>query len=423
LGPARAARTGGCLMRVLLVTQYFPPEIGAPQARLSELARYWAEAGQEVTVLTGMPNHPTGLIPPEYRRRVRCDERVSGHRVIRTWLYATPNEGVAKKTLGHLSFMISSVLLGGRRIGDTDVVVVSSPTFFSLFSAWVLARWKHARLVVEIRDLWPAIFVELGVLKNPSLIWALERLELALYRAADHVVVVSEGFKDNLIARGVPAGKITTIRNGVDLDRFTPGEADPAVRRSLGVTGEEVLALYIGAHGVSHGLTAVADAAAKVAPSGIHVAFVGEGAAKADLVTYVEDHAVPNVTMLGGVDRARVRDMLAAADICLAPLRDVPLFSTFIPSKIFEYLAMGKAVVGSVRGEPAEILREAGAVVVEPEDREALAKALIQLAADPDRRVAMGRRGRDYVREHFDRRVLATRYLDEVLRPAVKAGH
>src|SRR5450759_1170469 len=153
-------------MRTLIVTHYFPPETGAPQARLSALAATWAADGDEVTVLTGMPNHPTGMVPPAYRGAIRRREHLDGYRVIRTWLYATPNEGIARKTLGHVSFMLSSVLLGWRASGPADVVVVSSPTFFSIGSAWLLARLKRARLVIEVRDLWPAIFTELGVLTN-----------------------------------------------------------------------------------------------------------------------------------------------------------------------------------------------------------------------------------------------------------------
>src|ERR1700728_2340837 len=209
-------------MRILVVTHYFPPETGAPQARLSGLAAAWAADGDDVTVLTGMPNHPTGVIAPEYRGAVRRRERRDGYRVLRTWLYATPNEGMARKTLGHLSFMASSVLLGWRASGPADVVVVSSPTFFSILSGWLLARLKRARFVIEIRDLWPAIFVELGVLTNRRVIGALERLELAAYAAADQVVVVSDGFRQNLIERGVPVAKVHTIRNGVTLESFRP---------------------------------------------------------------------------------------------------------------------------------------------------------------------------------------------------------
>ncbi len=232
-------------VRILIVTHYFPPETGAPQARLSALAATWAADGDRVTVLTGMPNHPTGVISPEYRGALRLRERHDGYRVLRTWLYATPNEGIVRKTLGHLSFMVSSVLLGAAVSGPADVVVVSSPTFFSIGSAWLLARLKRARLVVEIRDLWPAIFTELGVLTNRPVIGLLERLELAAYAAADEIVTVSEGFRDNLISRGVPPGKIHTIRNGTFPGRFDPAaRPDPVVRATLGAAPGDCLVLY-----------------------------------------------------------------------------------------------------------------------------------------------------------------------------------
>jgi glycosyltransferase involved in cell wall biosynthesis len=399
-------------MRILIVTHYFPPEIGAPQARLSELARYWAEAGDEVTVLTGMPNHPSGIVPPAYRGKIRCVERTDGYGVVRCWLYATPNEGVAKKTISHLSFMVSSVLLGTRASGPADVVVVSSPTFFSILAAWLLARVKRARFVVEVRDLWPAIFVELGVLKNRWVIRALEAVELAAYRAADAVVVVSEGFRDDITRRGIPGENVHTIRNGVDLERFMPVPACAATRRQLGAADHETLVLYVGAHGISHGLTAIADTAATLADAPIHFAFVGEGAAKRQLADRVRALGLSNVTMLPGVARDAVPELLAAADICLAPLRDLALFSTFIPSKIFEYLGAGKAVIGALQGEPAEILRAAGALVVRPGDVSAMAAAVSELAASPARREEMGRQGRHYVEQHFDRRVLAGRYRE-----------
>jgi glycosyltransferase involved in cell wall biosynthesis len=398
-------------MRIIIVTHYFPPETGAPQARLSALAAAWAADGDDVTVLTGMPNHPTGVVPPEYRGAIRRRERCDGYRVLRTWLYATPNEGMARKTIGHLSFMVTSVLLGGRASGPADVVVVSSPTFFAIGSGWLLARLKHARLVVEVRDLWPAIFTELGVLTNRNVIKFLERLELAAYAAADSVVVVSDGFRDNLISRGVPPGKVHTIRNGVSLDRFEPGIAsDPVVRARLGAAPGDCLVLYAGTHGISHSLPTIARAAARLAGRPTHFAFVGEGADKPRLATAVSELGLTNVTLHPGVSHEEVPGLLAAADICLVPLRDVPLFATFIPSKIFEYLAAGKAVIGSVRGEAAQILREAGAVVVPPEDHTALADAILHLAADPQRRIAMGQAGRSHVQRHYDRVALAREY-------------
>ena len=398
-------------MRILIVCHYFPPEIGAPQARLSALARTWAADGDAVTVLTGMPNHPTGVLPADYRRAIRRRERADGYRIIRTWLYATPNEGIVRKTIGHLSFMVSSVLLGWRASGPADVVVVSSPTFFSIGSAWLLARLKRARLIVEVRDLWPAIFVELGVLTNRRVIRLLERLELAAYRAADAVVVVSDGFRANLIARGVPPAKVHTIRNGVTLGDFdVRSSADPKVRARLGAAEGECLVLYAGTHGISQGLPDLVGAAAALQDSAVRFAFVGEGSDKPRLERKVAELAVTNVTMLPGVRHDQVPALLAAADICLVPLRDVPLFSTFIPSKMFECLAAGRPVVGAVAGESAQILREAGAVVVPPGDTAALAAAVRELAADPERRASMASQGRGYVERFFDRTELARQY-------------
>jgi glycosyltransferase involved in cell wall biosynthesis len=403
-------------MRVLIVTHYFPPETGAPQARLSALAAAWASDGDQVTVLTGMPNHPTGVVPPSYRRAFRRRESSDGYRVVRTWLYATPNEGFVRKTLGHLSFMASSVLLGSRASGPADVVVVSSPTFFSILSGWLLARLKRAAFVVEVRDLWPAIFVQLGVLTSGRVIRLLERLELAAYAAADQVVVVSDGFRADLISRGVPPVKVHTIRNGVDPGRFDPAAGESAaagsaaLRARLGAGPGDCLVLYAGTHGISQGLPSVADAAARLDQADIKFAFVGDGADKPRLEQRVSRYGRGNVTLLPGVPSGQVPALLAAADICLVPLRDVPLFATFIPSKLFEYLAAGKAVIGSVRGEAAQILTDAGAVVVPPEDRAALAAAVAELAADPGRRAAMGRAGRRYAERCCDRAALAREY-------------
>jgi glycosyltransferase involved in cell wall biosynthesis len=426
-------------VRVLIVTRYFPPETGAPQARLSGLAATWAADGDDVTVLTGMPSHSTGALPPRYRRAALSREFADGYRVIRTWLYATPNEGIARKTLGHLSFMASSVLFGGRASGPADVVVVSSPTFSSILSGWLLARRKRARFVVEIRELLPAISVELGMLANRRVIGMLERLELAAYAVADQVVVVSEGFRADLIRRGVPPEKVHAIRNGVDVGRFTP-EAGSArgrdgLRARLGAGAADCLVLYAGTHGISQALSTIVDAAALLDGSGkagaigvgsaagraaanrqtipggaIRFAFVGDGADKRHLERRVAELGLRNVLLLPGVPNAEMPALLAAADICLVPLRKAPLFASFVPAKMSEYLAAGKAVVGSVAGEAAQILAEAGAVVVPPEDSGSLAAAIAALAADPPLRAALGRTGRAFVVRCYDRAALAREY-------------
>ena len=397
-------------MKIVILTHYFPPEVGAPQARLGDFARLWAASGHDVHVVTGMPNHPTGIIPDQYRGRIRCDEHIDGYRVTRCWLYATPNEGIVKKTLGHLSFMASSLLLAFRRIGRPDVIVVSSPTFFAIGSAWLLALLKRSKLVVEVRDLWPAIFVELGVLTNRHAIRLLEALEMAAYRAADAVVVVSEGFRDHITARGISADKVFTIRNGVDLERFVPSTTPNSKWRAELDAGDKSLVLYIGAHGISQALTTVIDAAALISDEQVHFALVGDGADRERVLKHRDDLGLGNVTMRASVPRDEVSDVLASADICLVTLRDIPLFTTFIPSKIFELMGSGKAIIAAVAGETAEILRAAGAIVVPPEDPSALAAAISELSTDAARRHEMGVQGRRYVEQHFDRTALASRY-------------
>ena len=409
-------------MRALVVCQYFAPEIGAPQARWSEMAREWASEGADVQVLTGMPNHPTGVVHEGYRGKFRATEHRDGYEIHRCWLYATPNEGFIKKTMGHLSFMITGVLLGWPRVRMADVVVVSSPTFFSILTAWIYAKRFRAPLVVEIRDLWPGVFVELGVLTNRTLIKLLERLELAAYRAASRVVVVTEGFRADLVGRGVPADKVDVVTNGVDVHRFRPQPPNLEVRASLGVSEREILVLYLGAHGISHALRSVLDAADQLRRQSdglaIRFIFIGEGAEKGALRSYAGELGLDNVTMLDGVPRDEVPAILAAADIGLVPLRDVPLFKTFIPSKMFEFLSAGLPVIGSVAGEAAQILKQAGATVVPPETPDALANAIIALATSADQRTHQRKLGREFVEAEYDRAALARRYLD-ILRSTV----
>ncbi len=399
------AGMGARPLRIALICQYFPPEVGAPQARLSQTAARWANAGHEVDVFTAVPNHPDGIVPPAYRRTIASTEQVDGYRVRRHGIYTTPNAGFIKKTLSHVSFAIALILFGLPRLGRPDAVVVSSPTFFAIFSGLVMARLKRAAFVIEVRDLWPGIFVELGVLTNRRIITVLEALELWAYGQADHVVVVTDGFKVDLVERGVPADKVSVITNGVDTERFAPAAADGAVRARLDGDAE-VLGLYIGAHGISHALETVIDGADR-AGAGVAVALVGDGARKPDLVEHADTVRPRAVSFHAPVASAEVPDLLRAVDVLIVSLRDIPLFDTFIPSKMFEYLATGLPVIGALRGEPAEILRRGGGIVVPPEDPDALAAAL--------RAISPGQRnpqGPAFVAEYYDRSRLADRYAE-----------
>lgn len=403
-------------MNIIFLCHYFAPEPGAPSARILELARAWVAKGHTVKVVTCFPNHPTGVVPPEYRGRLWSHEVMDGIQVYRNWVYATPNEGFVRKTLGHISFMFTSVLFSLFRSGSADVVVVSSPTFFSLFSGYVFSRVKRAPLVVEVRDLWPAAIVELSVLKNRMIIRILEAMELWAYRVAKHVVVVTESFKQNLVSRGVPEDKISVITNGVDVERFTPGPKVESVEDELGCRGKH-LVLYIGAHGISQALDTVVRAAEKLRHRGdIVFGFVGEGAAKAKLQEMAERLQLTNVRFLPAQPKHRMPDFYRTADVCLVPLKDIPLFQTFIPSKMFEIMACGRPIVAALRGEAAEILdRSGGAVVVPPEDPDSMAEAIARLVDQPELRRRLGESGAAFASTHYSRQKLAAKY-EEILR-------
>ena len=398
-------------MRIVYLCQYFVPEAGAPAARLRDMARSWVQRGHSVTVVTGMPNHPTGVVQPPYVGRLIARESLDGVTVLRNWLYATPNEGFVRKTLSHLSFMVSALVLGNARLGTADVIIASSPSFFAVISAWVMSRMRKIPFVFEVRDLWPAVFVDLGVLTNPFVIRALESVEMFLYQRAALVVTVTEGFRTRLIARGLPPQKVVTITNGAAIESYMPGPRDNAVRAELGLAGKFVVG-YIGAHGISQGLELVLQAAQRLRDDAdIVFLLVGEGARKRALLELRETLRLTNVIMLPAQAHQRVREYYCASDVCVVPLRQLPLFATFIPSKMFEIMACAVPVIGALEGEAREILeRSGGARLIVPEDAAGLADAVHWFKLHPGESRQMGAAGRAFVTANYDRQVLADRY-------------
>lgn len=391
-------------MKIAYVCHYFVPEPAAPAARVHEFARAWVRAGHSVEVITTFPNHPAGRIPPRYHRRLWSTERIDGIRVLRCWLYAVPNRGVTRRGLDHLSFMLTSLLFGLPRLGDVDVVVASSPTLFSALSAWLIARARRVPFVLEVRDLWPEAIIDLGLMRPRSTtVRFLRGLARFLYRRAARVVLVTESFADLLVADGLPRRKLAVIPNGADTHFFAP-MLDASPNGSFTVA-------YVGAHGLSHGLGAILDAAA-LRPE-VSFVMVGEGADRDRLLAERNLRGLNNVSMRPSVSKSEVPAIYAAADACLVPLRDVPIFETFVPSKLFEVLAAGRPVIGAVRGEAREILaRSGGALLVEPERGDQLALAIDELRRDPGLRARLAERGRAFAVEHYDRDALATRYLN-----------
>lgn len=406
-------------MNIVYYSHYFTPEIGAPSARIYDLSKEWIGSGHSVQVVTCFPNHPSGRLYPGYHQTMYMEEGLDGIRVHRHWTFITPNKGFIKKTIGHVSYLPSAILLSNPRLKPFDVAIASSPTFFAALAGVSAGKRYKVPFIMEIRDLWPAIFVDLGVIRNRRVVSWLEKLEMFLYRQATSIVTVTEAFRNNLIERGIPPRKIFTIPNGADVKFWSPIDDPADLRQSLGLKDSFVV-LYIGAHGISHALGRILDSAVQLKnQENMHFLFVGEGAEKAELVRRANELRLKNVLFHEPVNKEGVRRFYTLADICLVPLRNIPLFDSFIPSKMFEIMAMERPIVGSVRGEAADILRRSkSALVVEPENPKAIAESILYLYHHGKKRRAMGQEGRKFVAENYSRRSTANKYL-EVLSEAV----
>jgi glycosyltransferase involved in cell wall biosynthesis len=398
-------------LRIAYLCQYFPPEPAAPAARVHELGRAWVRSGAEVTVLTTFPNFPTGVVPARYAHRLVATESLDGLRVLRSWIFALPNRELGQRGAAQLSFMLSTLALGTPRLGVVDVVVASSPPLFVGLAGWVLARWRHVPFVLEVRDLWPEAALDLGLVRAGSpAMRGLARLASFLYRQANCVVVVTDGFRKHLVAQGVPNERLVVVPNGADARLFGSVTDGPSTRRALGFAEDAVLATYVGSLGVAQGLDVVLDAAAALPD--VCFAMIGEGSDRTRLMAERDRRALANMRLLPPVPRAQVPGVYAASDIAIVPLRDVPIFATFVPSKLFELLAAGRPIVGAVRGEARTILERSGAAVLaEPGDGASVAAAVARLAGDAGLRAELGAHGRAFASAHYDRDALAARYL------------
>ncbi|MEP7272955.1 MAG: glycosyltransferase family 4 protein, partial [Acidobacteriota bacterium] len=351
-------------MRITFLCQYFPPEMGAPSARTHEHARHWVSLGHNVTVVTGFPNHPTGVIRPEYRGQYCLREVVDGIDLLRTWIYVAPNKGFTKRVINFLSFFFSSLVLGILKTGRPDVVVGTSPQFFCAVSAFLLSRVKRAPFVFEVRDIWPQSAIELEALKNKFLIRALEAIEMFLYHRAALIVVVAESTRTYLIEKGIADKKIAVIPNGIDA-KYLEGAADPAeIRRQYDLEGKFVVS-YIGTHGMSHALETVLDAARELeGEPEIRFLFVGEGAEKQRLESLAAEMRLTNVTFLREQPRERLLGFYEASNAGLVPLKGIPIFRKVLPSKLFELMGSGCAIICSVEGEAAALVERANEELV-----------------------------------------------------------
>ena len=391
--------------------------MGAPAARAAELSRHWARMGHEVTVLTGFPNHPTGVVPPEWRSRfwrLRDVEIIEGVTVVRTWLWPLPNRKAHERIRNYASFSISAAI-SGLELTRPNVVIGSSPQLLVALSAWWLAWWKRVPFVFEVRDLWPESLAAVGAAGEGSVLHrTLAAIAAFLYRRADRVVVVTPAFKDHLIRYWrVAEKKISIVENGVEVDLFRPDDKAGAIRKSLGLENR-FLICYIGTMGMAHGLEtllAAADELRKSLPNALFL-LIGEGAEKERIAKLAQDRKLENVRFIDQQPRTKIPAYISAADVCLVMLKKSELFKTVIPTKLLEYMACERPVVVAVDGEARRIVEEAEAgIYVEPENREALAQALINLANDVEKRQRMGLNGRKYIATHYSRERTARDYV------------
>ncbi len=408
-------------MKILYVSQYFPPEMGAPAARASELAQHWARAGHNVSVLTGFPNHPTGVVPPEWRSRLRRlthHEKIVGMDVYRTWLWPLPNRKAHERMRNYASFCVSAALRG-LTIPRPDVIIASSPQLLVGLSGWWLSFARQVPFVFEVRDLWPESLTAVGVGDENSLLHhALAAVAKFLYQRSDRIVVVTPAFKPHLMQHWrVPAEKIAVVENGVETDLFTPAPsaANNALRRELGVEGKfKFIVCYIGTMGMAHGLETLLDAAHQLQQQNSTAQFllVGEGAEKERIKTLAQSRGLTNLRFLDQQPREKIPAFISASDACLVLLKKTDVFKTVIPTKMLEFMSCARPVILGVDGQARQIVEEASAgLYIEPENSQELVNAINRLSANRDLGEAFGKKGREYILQHFSRDRTAEKYI------------
>jgi hypothetical protein len=411
-------------VRILFFSHYYPPEVNAPASRTSEHCVRWAEAGHDVTVVTCVPNCPDGVVFDGYQNRWRRQvETREGVRVVRIWSYIAANEGTIRRIANYVSYMLSAIWTA-LWLPRPDVVIATSPQFFCGWAGVWASRLRRRPFVLEIRDIWPESIVAVGALKNRRMLQFLEWLERRMYRAADHIVAVGNGYRDRILDKVDVSGRISVIRNGVDPEKFSAAhvEALDEFRSRWGLKGRLVCS-YVGTIGMAHGLEVVLDAADRLRQRGrtdVRFLLVGDGAQREHLEAAARSRGLSDaVVFTGRLPREAMPTALAASDVCLVHLKGTELFGSVIPSKIFETMAMGRPIIMGVRGEAQDIVLAAeGGVAMEPDSADSLVAAILQLADDAGLRERMGQSAQRYVVEHFSREHLAGEFLDLLERVA-----
>lgn len=404
-------------MKLLILTQYFPPEVGAPQNRLFELAVRLKKRGLEVSVLTAMPNYPQMEIYESYKGKSYIYEEIEGIPVHRASIYMPKNKSIIQRLLNYFSFVYSSTRIGKQKVGDVDVIMCESPPLFLGYSALYLKRIKKAKLIFNVSDLWPESAVKLGVVTNKWMLKLAYNLEEKLYRKSSLVTGQTQGICQNINQR-FPSVKTFWLPNGVDVSLYNPSNIQSNWRYERGFNDSDVLCLYAGIIGLAQGLEVILHAAEKLrAYSNIKFILLGSGPEKEKLLKIKSAKQLNQVYFFDTVSKSEMPFIIKAIDVCIIPLRKIDLFLGAIPSKIFENLAMEKAMILAVDGEARELFVNQGqcALYSEPENSDELADNVLKLSENPALRFEMGKKGRNYVETKFNRDTIAEHFYNTLV--------
>jgi glycosyltransferase involved in cell wall biosynthesis len=398
---------------ILFLTQYYPPETGAPQNRLSSLARHFKNAGWEVSVLTAMPNYPKMEIYAGYKGKWYVGEEKDGITIHRAWIFATKKHNIILRLLNYFSFVLTAMLIGLFKTKRHDVIFCESPPLFLGITALFLKRIKKSKLVFNVSDLWPETAKELGVITNKTLLNISQNLEERMYRKSALINGQTQGIVKNISSR-FPDKKVYWLRNGIDIAQFNPGAVYTNWRAENSYAATEFLVVYGGILGYAQNLEVILRAAKKLKQENtIKILIVGDGPAKESLLQMKQQLQLDNVNFLPNQPAEKMPAIINAADAGIIPLRKTPLFKAAIPSKIFEYLIFKKPILLGVDGEAKELFIDEGncGLFFTPQNAEELAGNILKLKNDSELAKKLGENGAGYVTKKFNRAIIADDFI------------
>jgi len=399
-------------MNILFITDNFPPEVNAPATRTYEHCQEWIKQGAKITIITCFPNFPHGKIYNGYKNKLYQKEMIDGIEVIRVWSYMTSNSGFLKRVLDYLSFASMAFFVGLFR--KYDVIIATSPQFFTTWAAYGLSKIRRKPWIFELRDLWPESIKTVGAMKQGKAIDFLEKVELGLYKDADKVVAVTDAFKTNLMNRGIDANKIAVVTNGSNMDLFSSREKNKSILEKTNLKDKFIVG-YIGTHGLAHSLDFIVESIKMIEDKDIHFLFIGDGAMKEKIIKIAFDLHLDNITFLDSISKNEVPEYLSIVDVSLAPLKKSDTFKTVIPSKIFEASAMQIPTLLGVQGQAQEILEKYGAgLCFLPENAEDFIEKILLLKNDKTL-YKKCQIGCSKLANNFDRKLLANKMLNAII--------